>query len=1027
MGCGNNQKSIKEPSSNERQNSYRDNLTLQPLFMIEEKTEIDTNQYSRQLFTFGAETMGKLIKMKVFIQGMRGIGVETAKNLVLAGPSRVTIHDPELVSSPDLGTNFYLRESHVGNTSRATACLESLSTLNQYVNVDVSTATIDEKLLADYDVVCMTECYDREMLIRLNNFCRAQKPAKAFIWTGSLGLFGHVFCDFGDSHTIFDKDGEECKSCVVNGVTCEEKSCVTVIEDKRHGYSDGDWVEFTEVKGMSELNNQKFQITVLSPHTFTIGDTTKFSNYVSGGYATQTKVPFQKEYKSLEKALEDPYGPGNRELHDPDMDYERMYKPLELHLYLNSVLDFATQEGRLPEICNDSDADKFKVLVNTRFENYKDAKMAEEGGMRVEHISEELIKNIAYYAKTEVAPTCGFYGGIVSQEIVKYTGKYTPLHQFLLYETFRNSMPNEDETVTRDFSNDERHRDQVALFGREYQTKLGNTTAFMIGAGALGCELLKQAALMGLCCGPGGAMHCTDDDTIEISNLNRQFLFRKEHVGKSKSEVSCEAAKSINPNLNVFAYKSRVSSEGEHLFTDKFFDDIDYCIGAVDNVHARKYIDGKCLLHKKPLFDSGTLGTKCNAQCVVPHKTQSYGDSDDPAEEGVPMCTIRNYPYLIDHCIEYARANVFEGFITEGSATFCQYLPDPEGYISAKINVKNANISMVKDELDTLLKYAAVYQGGCTIESMVQMGRQLFQETFVDQIAQLLHCFPAGYVDKDGREFWVSPKRSPQLFDFDANDETHMNFVCSVVTIMKSVFNVKSTETLEQLKAMALAAKPVVAKLKKMTIKENDNDQVTEGADDDEDVAKGIAKKLCAIPGSTSLGARAVDFEKDDDNNGHISFMHATSNLRARNYRIAEISFQKVKFIAGKIIPAIATTTAMIVGAVGFELTKYAMGKGIDHVKNSFHNLALPFWIFTETMLPRENKDVDYDPIMMCAVKAIPAKWTSWDTLDVTGPLTVQGMIDAVKEIHGLKVTMIILGTMTVWMDGMGKFKERYF
>jgi len=64
-------------------------------------------------------------------------------------------------------------------------------------------------------------------------------------------------------------------------------------------------------------------------------------------------------------------------------------------------------------------------------------------------------------------------------------------------------------------------------------------------------------------------------------------------------------------------------------------------------------------------------------------------------------------------------------------------------------------------------------------------------------------------------------------------------------------------------------------------------------------------------------------FEKDDDTNYHIDFIAAVANLRARNYTIEEVPQHKVKLIAGKIIPAIATATAMIVGAVGFEVFKY--------------------------------------------------------------------------------------------------------
>lgn len=91
-----------------------------------------------------------------------------------------------------------------------------------------------------------------------------------------------------------------------------------------------------------------------------------------------------------------------------------------------------------------------------------------------------------------------------------------------------------------------------------------------------------------------------------------------------------------------------------------------------------------------------------------------------------------------------------------------------------------------------------------------------------------------------------------------------------------------------------------------------------------------------------------VEFEKDDPTNWHIDFVSAVANLRARNYAIKEISKFKVKLIAGKIIPALATTTAMIVGAVGCEIIKYINEKPFDDYRNSFMNLALPVWLFSE-------------------------------------------------------------------------------
>lgn len=91
-----------------------------------EEVQIDTNLYSRQIGTFGLETMGKLIKLKVLIVGMRGLGVECAKNLILAGPASVAIYDPTTVYINDLGANFYLKEEHVGKVSRANGSIDQL-------------------------------------------------------------------------------------------------------------------------------------------------------------------------------------------------------------------------------------------------------------------------------------------------------------------------------------------------------------------------------------------------------------------------------------------------------------------------------------------------------------------------------------------------------------------------------------------------------------------------------------------------------------------------------------------------------------------------------------------------------------------------------------------------------------------------------------------------------------------------------------------------------------------------------------
>ncbi|KAL1431187.1 hypothetical protein MTO96_014569 [Rhipicephalus appendiculatus] len=185
-----------------------------------------------------------------------------------------------------------------------------------------------------------------------------------------------------------------------------------------------------------------------------------------------------------------------------------------------------------------------------------------------------------------------------------------------------------------------RYGAQACVFGSDVQRVLLLLNYLVVGAGAIGCELLKNFAMIGVgaAC---GCIYVADSDKVERSNLNRQFLFRAEDVGRPKSTTAAEAAVRMNPALRIVAHEYRVGPETENVFNDRFFEQLNGVASAQDNVDGRRYIYSRCVHYCKPLVDSGTMGTKGSIQVVVPFMTESYLSSQDTPETSVPLCTIK--------------------------------------------------------------------------------------------------------------------------------------------------------------------------------------------------------------------------------------------------------------------------------------------------------------------------------------------------------------------------------------------------
>ena len=138
-----------------------------------------------------------------------------------------------------------------------------------------------------------------------------------------------------------------------------------------------------------------------------------------------------------------------------------------------------------------------------------------------------------------------------------------------------------------------------------------------------------------------------------------------------------------------------------------------------------------------------------------------------------------------------------------------------------------------------------------------------------------------------------------------------------------------------------------------------DLDEEAAGSSEGEDEGAKLGKLFDELTGLASVPNifEPADFEKDDDDNFHIDFIAACSNLRAINYRIPEAPREKAKMIAGRIIPAIATTTASVTGLVMLEMFKVLQGAPIEKLRNGNFNLGTNNYMMFEPNPATQNKD----------------------------------------------------------------------
>lgn len=928
---------------------------------------------------------------------------KTAKNIALAGVKSLTLFDPTLAAISDLSSQFFLHPGDVGKP-RATVTAPRVAELNSYTPVFVhpSESLLDSlEQLRNYQVVVLTGTPLDDQLA-ISQFCH--QNGIFLVITDTFGLFGSIFTDFGNGFAVVDATGENALGGIVAGI--DSDGLVSALDETRHGLEDGDYVTFTEVEGMDQINNaEPRKVTVKGPYTFSIGDVSGLGQYKRGGLYTQVKKPKIINFQPLTQQLKTP--------EYLISDFAKFDRPPQLHIGFQALHLFAKRHNRsLPRPHNDEDAAEIFKLAQDINNEVKDP---------VE-LDEKLLKELSYQARGDLGPMAAFFGGLAAQEVLKaVSGKFHPIVQWLYFDSLE-SLPTSvqrSEELCKPMNT--RYDGQIAVFGSEFQHKVANVNEFLVGAGAIGCEMLKSWAMIGLGTGPKGKITVADMDQIEKSNLNRQFLFRPKDVGKLKSDCAAEAVQAMNPELKgkIVTFKDRVGPETEHIFNENFWEELDGVTNALDNVDARQYVDRRCVFFRKPLIDSGTLGTKGNTQVVLPHLTESYSSSQDPPEQSFPQCTLRSFPNKIEHTIAWAKEKFHQYFVGPPE-TVNLYLSQPN-YIEQTLKQSGNEIPTLESIRDFL-----VTEKPLSFDDCITWARHQFEKEYNNAIQQLLYNFPKDSTTASGAPFWSGPKRAPNPLKFDAANPTHLGFVNAAAHLHAFNYGIKSnsnTPTSHYLKVLDNLIIPEFSPNPTTKIQADDSepDPNAQPAASNFDDNSELEQIVSALPSPRALPGfklEPVEFEKDDDSNHHIDFITAASNLRAQNYAIAEADRHKTKFVAGKIIPAIATTTALVTGLAVLELYKIIDGKtDIEQYKNGFVNLALPFFGFSEPIASPKGKYVSKNGDV-----TIDKLWDRFEVEDVT-------LRDFLKDFSekGLDIMMLSSGVSLLYASfyGANKVKDR--
>lgn len=368
-------------------------------------------------------------------------------------------------------------------------------------------------------------------------------------------------------------------------------------------------------------------------------------------------------------------------------------------------------------------------------------------------------------------------------------------------------------------------------------------------------------------------------DTIDFSNLNRQFLFRKKHVGMSKAQVATEAALELVPEAKINPHFSNIIKDPK--FDLAFFEQFDMVMNALDNLEARSHVNVMCLATGIPLVESGTAGLLGQATVHVPGKTECFDCSPRSAPTTFPVCTIRSTPSKPIHCIVWAKMYLFGKLfgVDDEDETNNAVTADDDLEEIKKLKEEERELKVLRENSDKK-DYA----------------EKIFEKVYSTDIKRLL-----------------------------MNEETWKNR------------DKPSPLDLKQLNKPGTAIPQGLDKTHKLWTLEQ---------------AVSVFLTNCSKLGKRVVKVESMEFDKDDDE--IMEFVAAAAYLRMHVFNIEKKTLFESKEMAGNIIPAIATTNA-IIAALMVIMAKKLINGDWESIKTTYLSYNTPPKILNPVSLVKPN------------------------------------------------------------------------